>query len=48
MGYGARHSIGVARLVEAKTTGLAPVREIDECKSAFRHSLPRKDSDAVD
>src|SRR5262249_60641763 len=39
MGYGTRQGIGVARLVETKTTRLAPIREIDECKPAFGHGL---------
>ena len=37
MGYGPLQGIGVARLVETKTTRLAFIREIHECKPAFGH-----------
>src|SRR5262245_10313673 len=42
MGYSTRQGIGVARIVEAKTIRFIPVREIDECKSALRHSRTQR------
>jgi len=39
MGHRAYQRIGVSRLVETKTTRLAPVREVDKRKPAFLKEL---------